>query len=100
LLVAAGVLTTRAFGAEIVDDAGRHVELTTKVSRVFAAGYPAEILLYTLAPEMLAGRNHPPPAAALELIPPEYRKLPTIGTLPERDEPRYDAELVAAKPDL
>jgi len=47
------------------DDAGRSVVLPARVDRVFAAGAPAEILLYTLVPEKLAGRNHQPPEAAL-----------------------------------
>ena len=47
------------------DDAGRSVVLPASVDRVFAAGAPAEILLYTLVPEKLAGRNHQPPEAAL-----------------------------------
>ena len=44
--------------AELVDDAQRRVELPDAPSRVFAAGAPAEVLLYTLVPEMLVGRNH------------------------------------------
>ena len=43
------------------------VLLPARVSRVFAAGAPAEVLLYTLVPDMLVGRNHMPTAAALEL---------------------------------
>ena len=86
--------------AEVVDDAGRRVELPERVGRVFAAGAPAEILLYTLVPEMLVGRNHQPSPAAQALMPPRYRSLPAITSLPERDEPRYDAELVALQPDV
>ena len=40
-----------------VDDASRRVALPQRVNRVFAAGAPAEVLLYTLTPEMLVGRN-------------------------------------------
>lgn len=89
-----------ARAAELVDDAGRRVELPVRVGRVFAAGAPAEILLYTLVPEMLVGRNHRPSPAALELMPPRFRSLPAITNLPERDDPCYDAELVALRPDV
>jgi hypothetical protein len=81
--------------AEVIDDAQRSVELPNEVSRAFAAGFPAEILLYTLAPEKLGGRNHEPSADALAFIAPEYRSLPQITTLPERDEPRYDRDFLA-----
>ena len=53
----------------VADDAKRTVAVPAHVSRVFAAGAPAEVLLYTLVPEMLVGRNHMPSAAALELMP-------------------------------
>ena len=84
----------------LTDDAGRNVVLPAKVERVFAAGAPAEVLLYTLVPEKLAGRNNMPAEAALELIPPEYRKPQPIVNLPERDDPRYDAELLALDIDV
>jgi iron complex transport system substrate-binding protein len=84
----------------VTDDAKRNVTLPAHVSRVFAAGAPAEVLLYTLVPDMLVGRNHMPPAAALELMPPELRSPKPIKNLPDRDDPRYDDELLALKPDV
>jgi iron complex transport system substrate-binding protein len=83
-----------------IDDAQRRVMLPNEVTRVFAAGAPAEVLLYTLVPEMLGGRNHTPSEAALALMPPEYRTPVQITNLPDRDDPRYDAELVALNVDV
>jgi iron complex transport system substrate-binding protein len=84
--------------AEFVDDAQRRVELPEAPRRVFAAGAPAEVLLYTLVPEMLGGRNHQPSPAAAVLMPLAFRSLPAIVNLPDRDDARYDAELVALEP--
>lgn len=84
----------------VADDAKRTVTVPAHVSRVFAAGAPAEVLLYTLVPDMLVGRNHMPTAAALELMPPELRMPKPIKNLPDRDDPRYDEELLALKPDV
>jgi iron complex transport system substrate-binding protein len=67
---------------------------------VFAAGAPAEVLLYTLVPEMLAGRNRPPEGDAVEFFPPAYRNPVFIKQLPEVDNPAADAELLALKPDV
>jgi hypothetical protein len=39
----------------VIDSAGRRVELPQRISRVLAAGPPASILLYTLAPEKMIG---------------------------------------------
>ena len=82
------------------DDAQRKVTLPAHPARVFAAGAPAEVLLYTLVPAMLVGRNHMPTAAALEFMPPLLRSPKPIKNLPDRDDPRYDEELLALKPDV
>jgi iron complex transport system substrate-binding protein len=83
-----------------VDDAERDVQLPARVSRVFAAGAPAEVLLYTLVPDMLAGRNRLPEGEAVGFFPPQYRNPVFIRQLPEVDNPAADAELLALKPDV
>jgi iron complex transport system substrate-binding protein len=83
-----------------VDDAKRSVELPARVTRVFAAGGPAEILLHTLAPDRLVGRNRVPEGEALEFFPPAYRKPVVIRLLPEVDNPSADAELLKLRTDL
>lgn len=99
LFVAVSCVDAAAAQTAFTDDAGRNVVLPTAVERVFAAGAPAEVLLYTLVPEKLAGRNMSLPAA-LELIPPEYRTPRQIVNLPDRDDARYDAELLALDVDV
>jgi iron complex transport system substrate-binding protein len=83
-----------------LDDAGRSVVLPRRVSRVFAAGAPAEVMVYTLAPDLLVGRNWVPSGDALEFFPPKYRNPTQIRQLPEVDNPAADAELIALKPDV
>jgi iron complex transport system substrate-binding protein len=83
-----------------VDDAKRGVELPPRVLRVFAAGGPAEVLLHTLAPDRLVGRNRVPEGDALEFFPPAYRNPVVIRQLPEVDNPAADAELLKLRPDL
>lgn len=83
-----------------VDDAGRTVALPSRVTRVFAAGAPAEVLLYTLVPDLLVGRNRVPEGDAVEFFPPQYRNPVFIRQLPEVDNPAADAELIALTPDV
>ena len=45
----------RARAASVTDGAGRAVLVPSRVERVFPAGPPAAIFLYTLAPELLIG---------------------------------------------
>ena len=96
VLVGATVFSQTVF----VDDANRRVTVPPRVARVFAAGAPAEVLLYTLVPEMLVGRNRVPEGDALEFFPARYRNPVLIRQLPEVDNPGADAELVALKPDV
>jgi iron complex transport system substrate-binding protein len=86
--------------SRFVDDAKREVQVPARTSRVFAAGAPAEVLLYTLVPEMLAGRNRLPEGEAVEFFPPAYRAPVFVKQLPEVDNPGADAELLALKPDV
>jgi iron complex transport system substrate-binding protein len=89
-----------AMQVPFVDDAGRSVTLPAAVRRVFAAGGPAEVMLYTLVPDFLVGRNRVPSADALEFYPPRYRQPVLITQLPEVDNPEADADVIALKPDV
>jgi iron complex transport system substrate-binding protein len=100
LALACCIGLSAAAQTSFTDDAGRTVVVPARVERVFAAGAPADVLLYTLAPEKLAGRNNVPSPAAQELMPPEYRAPRPIVNLPERDDPRYDTELLSLDVDL
>ena len=54
--LSAALLAPRdARAATVTDGAGRAVPVPARVERVFPAGPPAAILLYTLAPELLIG---------------------------------------------
>ncbi len=56
------LFSSKVFSAEtrvVVDSAGRRVEVPAKIERIFAAGAPARVFIYTLAPEKLLGWNLP-----------------------------------------
>jgi iron complex transport system substrate-binding protein len=84
----------------IVDSAGRKVRVPAKITRVFAAGTPAAITLYTLAPDMLVGWPQRIGAAQLAYLPPKYAALPVTGRLTGRANTANVEAVLAAKPDL
>ena len=49
------LLPRRARAASVTDGAGRSVAVPARVERVFPAGPPAAIMLYTVAPDLLLG---------------------------------------------
>lgn len=82
------------------DSAGRRVLVPDEVKRVYAAGHPAAILLYSLAPEKLLGwtRRLPDPAAAL--LPARFRGLPVLGRLTGRGGTANVEVVLSTAPDL
>src|SRR5207302_6005683 len=90
LIVSVGLAPSRA-AAEgtrvITDSAGRRVVVPARVERVFAAGPPATVLVYTLAPDALLGWYRPLTLDERAYIPPRYAAPPTLGKLTGRRHP-------------
>lgn len=84
----------------ITDSAGREVQIPERVERILAAGPPASVLVYVLAPEKLLGWNRRPSPAEAEFLTPAARKLPEIGRLTGRGGTANLEAIIAAKPDL
>lgn len=96
LLIGLGAATART----IVDAAGRHVDVPDAVARVMAAGPPASITLYTLAPEKLVGLARAPSAAERPFIAVPYVDLPETGRLTGRGNTANFESVLALKPDV
>jgi len=84
----------------VTDSAGRKVEVPDKIDKVFAAGPPASILLYMLAPERMTGWPDPPRAEERPFIAPPYRDLPALGRLTGRGGTANLEVVLKVKPDL
>src|SRR3984893_12703503 len=88
---AAGVLT---------DAAGRAVPIPGIITRVFPAGPPAAILLYTLAPDLLLGWTRANRSEEREFLLPEVGGKPEVGRLTGRGNTANLEVVLALKPDL
>jgi iron complex transport system substrate-binding protein len=84
----------------VTDSAGRQVAVPDRIERVFAAGPPASILLYILAPDRMIGWPRAPHREELPYIAPEYRDLPEVGWLTGRGDTVNLEVLLQSKPDL
>ena len=84
----------------VTDSAGRTVAVPNRIARVQAAGPPATVLLYTLAPEKLIGWVRKPSPTELEFLNPKVRELPEIGRLTGRGDTANLEVVIKAKPDL
>jgi iron complex transport system substrate-binding protein len=103
-LLALQLLCLSAFARDpprIVTDSGaRRVEVPRRISRVLAAGPPASILLYTLAPDKMIGWVRTPSGDEKAFLHPSVRELPEYGRLTGRGGTANLEVVLRFKPDL
>jgi iron complex transport system substrate-binding protein len=89
-----------ARAASVIDSAGRSVPVPARVERVFTAGPPAAIMLYTLAPDLLLGwpRANRPEECAYML--PDICARPEVGRITGRGNTANLETVLALRPDL
>jgi iron complex transport system substrate-binding protein len=86
--------------ASVIDGAGRAVPMPARVERVFPAGPPAAILLYTLAPELLIGWPRANRPEEREFLLPNIGSRPEVGRITGRGNTANLEVVLALKPDL
>jgi iron complex transport system substrate-binding protein len=89
-----------ARAAGVTDSVGRTIVIPDKVERVFAAGPPAAILLYTFAPELLLGWTRSLEPAQCEFLGAGACNKPEVGRLTGRGNTTNLEVLLKLKPDL
>ena len=90
----------RARAATVTDAAGRAVPVPERVARVFPAGPPAAILLYTLAPDLLLGWPRANRPEEREFLLPDVSNRPEIGRLTGRGNTANLEVVLALKTDV
>jgi len=99
--LAAAMLAPRAArAATVTDGAGRSVPVPPRVERVFPAGPPAAIFLYTLAPELLLGWPRANRPQEREFLLPDVGGRPEVGRITGRGNTANLEVVLALKPDL
>jgi iron complex transport system substrate-binding protein len=89
-----------ARAASVTDSVGRTITIPDKIERVFAAGPPAAILLYTFAPELLLGWTRSLEPAQCEFLGAGACDKPEVGRLTGRGNTTNLEVLLKLKPDL
>jgi iron complex transport system substrate-binding protein len=99
--LSAALLAPRGASADTVTDgAGRAVTVPEKVERVFPAGPPAAIFLYTLAPQLLLGWPRANRPEEREFLLPDVGSRPEVGRITGRGNTANLEVVLALKPDL
>src|SRR5215813_9092752 len=102
LLAASAILLVppAARAESVTDAAGRAVKIPETVTRVFPAGPPAAIMLYTLAPELLLGWPRANRTEECAFLLPDICARPEVGRLTGRGNTANLESVLALKPDL
>jgi iron complex transport system substrate-binding protein len=99
--LSASLLAPRyARAATVSDSAGRTVPVPARVERVFPAGPPAAIFLYTLASDLLIGWPRANRREEREFLLPEVGGRPEVGRITGRGNTANLEVVLALKPDL
>ncbi len=105
-LIAAGaacLLPGRVWGQSrraFTDSTGRTIEVPARVERVYAAGPPASILIFAIAPDKLIGWTSAWREAERPFIARKYADLPMLGRLTGRGNTANVEVVLQAKPDV
>src|SRR3954449_9836420 len=99
--LSAAILAPHAVrAATVTDGASRVVQVPERVERVFPAGPPAAIFLYTLAPELLIGWPRANRPEEREFLLPDVGARPEVGRITGRGNTANLEVVLALKPDL
>lgn len=99
-LTALALGTTAIHAREFTDAGGRVVEIPDDIGVVLPAGPPAAVLVYTLAPNKLAGWVNEPSRSAQEFLTPEAVALPSYGRLTGQGGTANMEVVLQANPDV
>jgi iron complex transport system substrate-binding protein len=89
-----------ARAATVTDATGRALAVPEKVARVFPAGPPAAILLYTLAPDLLLGWPRANRPEECDYMLPDVCTRSEVGRITGRGNTANLESVIALKPDL
>ncbi|AGT08102.1 ABC transporter substrate-binding protein [Paracoccus aminophilus] len=96
-LVAASLSFGPAFAETVKDAAGRDISVPADASRIYAAGPPADVLLYVLKPQAMLGWVRAVPDSGKQYLVAETRDLPGLGRLTGKGDTLNLEGLLAAK---
>src|SRR6516162_11409646 len=98
--IAAPLLAPGARAASVIDATGRPVPVPARVARIFPAGPPAAVMLYTLAPDLLLGWPRANTPQECTFLIPDVCARPEIGRITGRGNTANLESVLAMRPDL
>ncbi len=95
--------TQEAEGADttvFTDSLGREVEIPAEITKIAPSGNLAQMILYSLAPDLMVGWSADPGEDMVSYFPDEYKNLPVFGTFYGKKASLNKEALIAAEPQV
>ena len=99
-MLSAGITPRALATRSTTDSAGRTVVLPDRITKVMAAGPPASVVVYCLAPTAMVGWQRSPRPEELPYLLPATHALPELGRLTGRADTANVEVVLKAAPDL
>lgn len=99
-LVALIVAATPAGARPFTDQAGRKLTVPDKITKVYCMSPTCQVMMYTLAPDLLAGWNYEPTPGEKALLVPPYDHLPVLGGWYGRNNTGNLEQIMKVHPDV
>jgi iron complex transport system substrate-binding protein len=99
-LVAYAPVALSAEQRSFTDSAGRNITVPAKIERVYAAGPPASVMVYALAPDKLIGWTRALKPDERAFLPDLYANLPELGRLTGRGNTANVEVVLKHRPDV
>jgi len=100
LLVFVAFFPAISFAQGVVDATGREIRVPAKVERVYAAGPPASVLVFAIAPDKLVGWTRAMRPHEAQFFDERYAKLPELGRLTGRGDTANVEVVLHSRADL
>ena len=100
LVLAAAVMAAAGSARTFTDSTGRTVEVPSSIKKIAPSGPLAQLVLYTVCPDKLAGVAKKFNAQQMTVIPQKYAKLPQFGQFYGKNANLNMEALMGAAPDV
>lgn len=94
------VLAVPAHARKFTDMAGRTIAVPERIKKIYCMSPTCQVMMYTLAPDLLAGWNYKPTPGEHAMLVEPYRSLPVLGGWYGRNNTGNLEEIMKVRPDV
>ncbi len=99
-LAVLSVAASSALARPFTDQTGRKLTVPDKIRKIYCMSPTCQVMMYTLAPDLLAGWTYEPTPGERAMLAPPYDKLPVLGGWYGRNNTGNLEQIMKVHPDV